>query len=75
MRNRSYNEKKNPHWLSGKGQSIFEENQINLKNNTQLHHNSNVSNSQIFNGPFQMNIENDMYFSVDFSESHQSLIK
>ncbi|KAL7042705.1 hypothetical protein ACKWTF_001251 [Chironomus riparius] len=59
------------HWLSGKNSSFFEENHINLKNNQQPHHNQCPSNN-LFSRPLQMNLENDMYYTVDFSESQQS---
>jgi hypothetical protein len=58
------------HWLSGKNSSFFEENHINLKNNQQpQHHTPHCPGNSLFNRPLQMNLENDMYYTVDFSES------
>lgn len=63
-------EDNNKHWLSGKNSSFFEENHINLKNNQQPPpHSSHRATSNLFNRPLQMNLENDMYYTVDFSES------
>ncbi|KAG5674311.1 hypothetical protein PVAND_004289 [Polypedilum vanderplanki] len=60
------------HWLSGKNSSFFEENHINLKNNQQPHQQHQQNCNSLFNRPLQMNLENDMYYTVDFSESQQS---
>jgi hypothetical protein len=62
----------NKHWLSGKNSSFFEENHINLKSN-QPPSETRPAGRTPFNRPLQMNIDSDMYYSVDFGgDSQQS---
>lgn len=66
------------HWLSGKCSSpSLTQNHINLKNNNKNIHlsnnNNNLNNNNNFaNRPLTMQLENDMYYTVDFGDSQQS---
>jgi hypothetical protein len=57
------------HWLRGNNSSFFEENHINLKNH-QLS-NGRPCNT-LFSKPLEINIDNDMYYSVNFGSSQRS---
>ncbi|CAO1371956.1 unnamed protein product [Diamesa tonsa] len=78
-KNQSCADEHSRHWLSGKNSSPnshqhHPQNHINLKNNQQLPHqqHSHCTSSNLFNRPLAMNLENDMYYTVDFSDSQQS---
>lgn len=82
---RSKNQSSNPrHWLSGKGSmqsnkssSTSQLNQSGANNNggTGMHNYNQSNMSQQrghFNRHLAMNLENDMYYTVDFSDSQHS---
>jgi hypothetical protein len=58
------------HWLSGKNSSFFEENHINLKNNHPFE-NQNSARAP-FNATLPMNLDSDIFYSVDIGDNQQS---
>lgn len=70
------------HWLSGKGNVANKSNQATNQNGTAANNTGvtglqNYNQTQFgqaghFNRHLAMNLENDMYYTVDFSESQQS---
>ncbi|XP_062545625.1 uncharacterized protein LOC134212102 [Armigeres subalbatus] len=64
----------NRHWLSGKGHQQATAGHSNL-NYSYAHQHPNSYSLQperIINKPLQMNLENDMYYTVDFGESQNA---
>ncbi|XP_058819541.1 uncharacterized protein LOC131682226 [Topomyia yanbarensis] len=63
----------NRHWLSGKGQqATVGHNNLNYSYAHQHPNSYSLQPERIINKPLPMNLENDMYYTVDFGESQNA---
>ncbi|XP_055635517.1 uncharacterized protein LOC129775166 [Toxorhynchites rutilus septentrionalis] len=62
----------NRHWLSGKGQQPTGHNNLNYSYAHQHPNSYSLQPERIINKPLPMNLENDMYYTVDFGDSQNA---